>query len=669
MRRLAGILTPLALAALASAADEDKPAGLHVPFEFPARSYVQRLEVTFATEVAAQRAALAVAPLFDGRAWAISSRWDDNAKSHEQTRRVLAAHGHKGTFYLNDPGRGAGFTETARKLLEGGNSIGGHSLTHPMLGYLHPNRMFEEVAGVRMRWEAALDVRVVSYSFSFCHFRNDLAGPGVQVDITRALERAGYYNIANGWYHRGPVSTDMILSPIMPWDGKDIDQFARDALADESFRRAHPNLSYAMHSWYSTPAQWAKFEKQLDDYGRKSDWWYCNQNEYAAYRYQFLRCKLSEPEVKGRTVRLALRRPVLADLNDPTPLTVEVAGVSPEEVAAVACPTAGCVRSARQGDRFRFHVFHDRGQRLPERIGLIANEDNHPDPADSDRDGDFPDVRALLSWRDGRCRLALVNKGRSPLTGVEVCYRLPPAWAEGIVRRPLPDVAPGKTITDAPAPTPRERGYRYQAGSTFFAAQVDFTDGNTAGRLHLSCRAAAPQRDPSYPQGGFARLGPIPEKLFDLPRWDRMIRAGEMPAELGLPDGKTLRWRADDRADDPPGLDPEAVRTSGNWLSRQTVFHVLRSELVSPRGQPVELRHARGFLQRIYLNGQPVPPGSGPVDLAKGVNQLVLVHRTSGSGYQAENAASLLRVARPGSNDRVEDVEFRPPARQDQRGG
>ena len=149
---------------------------LHVKSAHPARTYTQQLEITFATEAAARKASVAMTPLWDGRAWAISSRWDDNARGHVKTRDVLAKHGHKGTFYLNDPGRNnRGFARTGRKLLAGGNSIGGHSLSHPMLGYLNPNRLFEEVAGVRMRWEAALDTHVMSYAFSFCHFRNDLA--------------------------------------------------------------------------------------------------------------------------------------------------------------------------------------------------------------------------------------------------------------------------------------------------------------------------------------------------------------------------------------------------------------------------------------------------------------------------------------------------------------
>ena len=46
------------------------------------------------------------------------------------------------------------------------------------------------------------------------------------------------------------------------------------ALASDSFKQQHPNLTYSMHVWYRTPEAWAKFEGQLDKYGHNTpnDW-------------------------------------------------------------------------------------------------------------------------------------------------------------------------------------------------------------------------------------------------------------------------------------------------------------------------------------------------------------------------------------------------------------
>ena len=72
---------------------------------------------------------------------------------------------------------------------------------HPFITYVNRNRMFEEVARVRAEWEAEADTQVVSYAFSSSDFRNPFEGNVVHADVTHALERAGYYHIANGWYH------------------------------------------------------------------------------------------------------------------------------------------------------------------------------------------------------------------------------------------------------------------------------------------------------------------------------------------------------------------------------------------------------------------------------------------------------------------------------------
>jgi len=86
----------------------------------------------------AAAASLEILPLYGGAEWAISSRWDDNIATDLKMRDVLEKHGYRGTFYLN--GRDAPYygptyglvepSESAsidRRLLPGGNSIGGHS--------------------------------------------------------------------------------------------------------------------------------------------------------------------------------------------------------------------------------------------------------------------------------------------------------------------------------------------------------------------------------------------------------------------------------------------------------------------------------------------------------------------------------------------------------------
>ena len=625
-------------------------------FDFPAETYRQEVRIEFKTAAAAGKASVEIAPLFNDYRWAISSRWDDNNRADLKMRDVLARHGQKGTWYLN---WGKDFAPTGRKLLQGGNSIGGHSLSHPMLTYVNRNRIFEEVAGVRMEWEAAADTRVLSYAFSFCDFRNDLEGDAVQADITRALERAGYYNIANGWYHDGLLETDMILSPIMPWDGADIDDFAQGALANESFRAGHPNLSHAMHVWYRTPVAWAKFEAQLDKYGGRDNWWYCNQNQYAAYRYQFGRTRLGKLAREGKVLRVRLERPLAADLNDPTPLTLRVVGAGREDVQSVRCATADWAPSDRPGREYLFHLSHDRDQKLPERIGIVRNRDNRSALTRDDRDADFPDLRALLHFADGQVRLLLSNEGPRPLTGVRVTYRMPLAWTEGVVRRRIADVPPGQKVADAITPTPAAQDYRLTAGTGLFAAQVDFLRGDEPARLHLTCHVRGPSRDDTYPQGGFSRLGPIPTGQFDLAQWaDTIRRGGPGTDPLTLPGGKQLTWTTDDGPARKPYLSPEVIRTTGNWYNTKQHYYVLQTDLHSPRAQTVGIRCVAESLPGIFVNGAKVT--GRQAKLRRGANRLVLIYRTSGRRYRGEHAGCFFRLTKPGSSERVPNVRYQP---------
>jgi hypothetical protein len=631
-----------------------------IRWECPVATYTQELEIEFRSEQDARNASLAMLPLYDGCEWAISSRWDDNnTKGDLELHQVLLEHGHRGTWYLNQTD--ARLTaEVANKLLEGGNSIGGHSLSHPFLTYVNRNRVFEEVAGIRADREASTDTHIVSYAFSFCDFRNSVEGDAVHIDIARALERAGYYNIANHRFHDA-LQTDMTISPIMPSDGQDIDDFAEAALKGEWFQDQHPNLSYSMHAWYSTPEAWAKFGRHLDQYGHNPNWWYCNQNQYAAYRYQYQLSKLDPPVREGNTLRLRLQRPVLLDVNDPTPLTFELRGVPKDAVSAVRCATADCPPSLRESESYRFHLAQDRDQALPHRIGLIHNRENRGELSEGDVDPDFPKLRALLHVRDGALHLSIENGGAEPLSGLRVTYRLPLAWRDGVVRRELPDIGAGERSDGSLSLTRATDDYKHNSGRSFFLAQIDFVKGGEPGRLYAACHVENRKRDASYPQGGFFRLGPIPDAEFDPEAVAGGVRAGRLPSGWPLKDGQRLEWVLDDDPLQPPYLDVEVMRTTGRWRSQTDApfYYLLHSTVHSRRQQAVGLLCVRGSVVGALLNG--ADAFDAPAQLKQGANELVLIYRAQNRAFGAEHAGCFLRLVKPGTQERLTDIRFGRP--------
>ena len=601
------LAAPLVLIALAGLPPQDPP---YTEFD------EQRITVRFRDERAAAGAALAILPLPGGAEWAISSRWDDNIYTDLKMRDVLEQRGYRGTFYLNGRdtpyyGPTYGLVEPQdaasidRRLLAGGNSIGGHSWTHAYVPYCNRRRIFEEILRVRIDREASSDTPVVSYAFSFTHKRNDLEGLSSRDDIVESLRRAGYHHVANGTF-RKDHDPGMSISWLLPHDGREIDEAFEALLADADRKKTDPNITFNMHVWYTTPAAWEKFEGQLRKYGRRPEWWYCNQNEYAAYRRQFRYSTLKESK-SGATLEAVLRRPRLVDLGDPTPLTVAVRGASREDLRSV--DVDGVPRTADPGAA-RFQVPHAPASRLPGKIGWIEGEGSDPD---------FPALRAQLRFQGGALELTLANAGDAPLEDVRIAYRLPLEWAEGVVVR-RPGRIPAGRFQDRLIPTRATRDAKYASGSAFFAAQVDFA----GGRLHVTARAADPNVDPSYPRDRFQVAGPIADPEF---RVD------------SLPD---VKWRTIDPAKS-DFLDVEVVPTSLSWRygGNDPIWFLARSTVESESEQKARVVLDRGSVRALFVNGERI---DGPtVTLRKGDNRILLASRI-GDKFRPENAGAFFRL-------------------------
>ena len=635
------------------------------------RSYAQELTITFRSEEAAKKAAIEPAPLYNDYQWATSSRWDDNNRADTKMRDVLEKHGYHATFYLNGVNNhGVNFAATGKAILRGGNSIGAHSLSHPMLSYVNCNRLFEEVVHDRVEWEAAADTPVTCYAFSFCNLRNNMMGNEGQINVHQALRRAGFYLSAERPYN-DLLFTDMIGLLLLPGDGAEIDGYMRRALADEAAHREFPMLSHSMHVWYTTPEGWAKFEGQLDKYGHNADWWYCNHNQYAAYRYQFLHTTVTPLAREGKSVRVRLDRPQLADLNDPTPLTFRVTNVPGEDVVAVACDTADCPPSDRKTDAFLFHVQHDRSESLPKKIGLVSNADNRSELAEGDEDADFPGLKGLLSLDSGGLHLVLENQTGVPLKNLRVTYRLPLVCKVGLARQTVAEViAPAAPWQDRLQLSELAADYKYTAGTAYYQAQLDFVLGTEPGRLHLDCHVKNPVgREPSYPQGGFSRLGLVPDGDMNIDRVTSAAAANDfLSGPWPLAGSSRLEWTSTgDTPFEEPFLDSEMVRTTGSFSCKESGYYILQSRVQSERERSVAFRRLNSTVQRIFLNGKEVK--GGPATLAQGENRLIVIYHTAFtpqgrfSNYNGEHAGCFLRLVKPGTAERITDVRFEPAIR------
>ena len=638
-------------------------------------TYSQQVTIVFANETAAERARVTVESLYDGHHRAVSCRWDDNWTSdNRRTRDVMEELGIRGTWYLNGRhfypgGQPADYLPVAKELLKGGNSIGGHSLTHPYLTYFHSNRMFAETSGVRIDWEAALDRPVTSYAYSFVDLRPEPEGKQVLERSLKTLKRAGFYHVAEYLNFFDDVALELELSPIMPPENNPLDEFRKSvnwAYADEGRMEDWPMISNSMHAWYATERlQYGYYElrARLDLLAKLEDVWHCNQNEYAAYRRRegFRSVQLSPPVRDRREVAIDIRnRPELLALDDTTPLTIAVSGVRPEDIVDAYCQTAPIVSSDRNlSDRRLFHVSHDRDRSLPKKIGHVANVDNSAEIEDQAFDPDFPKIRGILSAKNDELLLQVENRSEHPLKSLRVDWRSPIGWQIASTKIDQSSIAKGQSIQVAAALLPSDEAQR-RLGRAHFAAQLDFVWNGEPGRLHFTCQRPGDSPNDAWPLNGFALLGPIANAQFESARFVQQVEQDGCPDAWQLSDGSVINWRTDARDGylNHDWLNPEYVRTMGTWDAVSPTY-VLRSKIVSPTARTAQIVVSHEECSVVLLNGAKVEPARR-CELLSGDNELVIVYPGVSMSYETPRlAACFVRIADPVTNRRLQDIRYR----------
>lgn len=636
--------------------------------------YSQRLTIRFTDEESAKKAVVAIEPLFNGHYRAVSCRWDDNWTSDNQgTRDLMEKFGIRGTWYLNDrdfspENRPADYLPVAKELLRGGNSIGGHSLTHPFITYFHSNRMFAEMSGVRIAWESALDRPVLSYAYSFVDVS---PGPEHHIVLHRtldALTRSGFDHVAEYLSFFENVEMHQELSPIMPPENNPFEAFrsAVDwAYKDIKLTQNYPMITNSMHAWYDTPRLnygYDELKKRFELLTSLEDVWHCNQNEYAGYRRQFKNAALEKTERIGNTLTFTLKRLCVLVLNDDTPLTFAISGVPRQAIASIDCSDGAVTMSDRKdGDRIRFHVPHGVENQLPRRIGHIANPDNDSDVDRLDRDQDFPKLGGGLFANGQTLTLALRSEGDQSLEDLRVVWRAPAGYDVDTVAQYV-DPADGNSLEVSRALKPAQN-LDSRWGREHFAAQVDFCIDGEPVRLHLTCQRPGEEPDDSLPREGFSILGPIDPNAVtndDLQtmakdNWEKQRWAG---AQWEFPSGSDLKWSANARDGyvRQEWLNPEYVRTMGTWDPYSQTY-VLRSTVWSPEKRRTHLTISHPSVATTWVNGKKVD--GGELDLEKGENRVLVIYPGCSLGVGTQRVtACFFRLSDPKTGKRFRDIRY-----------
>jgi len=620
-------------------------------------SYAQEFTVEFATEADAGKAAVEIAPLYQGYEWAVGARWDDNRWTDLEMMRVLKNHGYKATWYLNETtmdyfgpdyglmAKDGGAANIGKRLVQDGFSIGGHTLSHSWLEALNRNRVWWETMGIRVNREAETDRPIISYGTPFGFSRDITAGRDLFEDLDEMVVRAGYYH--------GDGPDCFIGINYLPPDGEEIDGEAAKYLADPKLRAGNPSMSLGYHVVYTTPEGWKRFEGQLAKYERRPTWWYCNWNEYAAYRWQALHTQVKTNRLGDGKLGVSLVRPELIELNDAVPLTFIIKGVPARAVKGIRGKgTVG--KLAPIGGAYAFNLGHDSPRALPVKIDQLATGQGVP--------AKFPFLSASLARKGNELDLEIKNSGDEPVRDLRLVYRLPLAWKNGLVKRKPADIPAKAGAKDALALEPGRTEWPYRAGETRYVAQLDFTRGGEPGRLYIVLTEPEAGSDPSYPRGRFLALGPLSAKLSEARAiGDAVSRPKGRTDRFLLPSGRSHAWAR------PAGrrvewVGPETACTVGDSKSPddQPYHYLLLTSVDSDGARQARVVGLSNAFPVMYLNGKEV---SGDVlELRKGANDLLLLYTSGGDNYSPRHFGAFLRLVDPKTGDRLKGIAYRADA-------
>lgn len=454
----------------------------------------QELTLEFATAADAALATVRIAALPDDKEWAFSARWDDNLPDRPQVREAMVRHGLKGTFYLTGTDLKKRFgREYARSLLAGGCTIGGHTQTHARLTGLPANAIFQEILINRLERECQTDQPVVSFAFPFGAF-HDPRNAAVREAITRALVNAGFLHCVYLDFvrHNPDLPAGVMSSGWQITAGKDaIDLETVQAQLDrlngkKAAYQRQSRLFFLGGQAAMDGARWNTLNEVLTRLADHDAWWYCNQNEFAAYERQRYRSRLrpaAANNAASATCAFTIDRPVPSELGACVPLTLILdRPVKTAHLDQSRLETRPC------GDRTLVNLPFPGDQRLPERIDMIANPLNLPALPAGAGSRDFPGIHVWLHLvpAGDRLVLKLVNQTGVPLTEVRVTAMLPPSCRTAAIRDTLPPIPPAGAGETAFPVIHEKTGAFWRDGRACFAAAVDFTAAGQPGRLYAT---------------------------------------------------------------------------------------------------------------------------------------------------------------------------------------
>ena len=466
-------------------------------FVYGLAQYEQNVVLEFATPEEAQAAELTKLEMPVGKTLAVSGRWDDSSGEHYFMSKTMAENGWKGTFFLNKCDENY-VKKIVSQIIADGNSIGVHTLRHPHLEQVVPNRMFEEILGNRIDLESKTDQCASTFTFPFGLGRDTEASLTTAAEQGAVLKRCGLLggpetiNMAE----RMGLKPEEFVSPyrfVADDRNPNLETFEKGwkngiAQIEAGRSTVGPYMALGTHSWqrHTHKDGFERLSRILATQSGKKEIWYCTCNEFTAWRLNYVWAEVSEKKVVGNRAEFTIRR------------------FEPQELGAVvdlglkAVPTpqkaeCACGKTLEITANGEFMLPNAPGQTLPEKIDRIDNLTNAP--ADQAAESaEFPGLRigAQMDMEKNVLTVFLANETGKTLTDVKGQVRLPLKWKGEKPNWFVEKIESGSQVLLTLDPGEMETEARFGTYDLLIDVQCDFRLDEQTGRIHSTVTVTQP---------------------------------------------------------------------------------------------------------------------------------------------------------------------------------
>lgn len=573
-------------------------------------TYSQCISVEYGTPQEAQEASAEIAKLPDGKKIAFSSRWDDTNPRHAATAETLAKCGIPATCYLVGGKFSKQMTAAVEKIFALGGALGSHTLSHPHLEDRMPNEIFREIALERAVLESSFDTNVVAFVLPYMTYQSPF-DENVKTYVGQSIVNAGYRitpettpdnNAKFGLRDALLSSYTFSINDRNPEREKLVKNIAA---ARKMIENGYPpHLTLGIHSWQSDEglARLGKYVEESASY----DFWYCNENDYAAYRTQFLKSRVRRLSARGNIALFELTRPTATHIGSDIPLALKISG-KPKSVKL------GADNISQKNGFYNIPQYEVR--KTPKKIELLEFDAESPKAAKSEK---FGGLEFLLAFdrKGGDISVRFGGKAADKVSNFRVRWVVAPCFDT-----PIDGVAyKGERELSATLKRNKFAG-AFAEGDMLAMAQCDFLFDGKPSRVWLAATAKRGVPDADCPRDRAAQMGDFdaskvsPDFFAALSKPDAVLK--------NLPDAK---WSV--RAN--KTLRPFVADFNGyafmKKYKKSAFGYAFCADFTAPRDADYTLFVNITPVNRLYLNGREIEPKIGAkLALKKGKNRVLAV--------------------------------------------